>query len=440
MIPGSSSQPTPISPGALRYPPAPGPGERAYRQRRSRDDAPGGSRVSWRPIGLGLNAREPTEEPEDSAPESGEESAAASEDATSPSEPEPLGMASLRRLGRRIRKLGLRVWPALYRLWLWVPLLGKKTGRGLQAVGRWANKGQRLAKVGAAAARRITNLGRGLQRTGRDWGRAGGRLGSFGQRVVRFGNRLESGGVWLEALAAGAASLTEALRDLPPKLRHARQVRKARRKLRREAVREARRQASELPERLLPRRERGGDEAPARPAPAIPEPAAGPAKAPAAKSASRPGDPVVETAPPAAAPAAEPTRDPAPPTPGPRPRQAASSPPAAAAERPAATRAPLSRSLDELPFHVAGAVRALRSRKQPRKEQVREVIPLLLDSGERRSAADLVEWVGISQETLTRRHLGPLVDAGRIERQFPNRITHPAQTYRAVRSRTPEAG
>ena len=96
--------------------------------------------------------------------------------------------------------------------------------------------------------------------------------------------------------------------------------------------------------------------------------------------------------------------------------------------------------LEELPFHVAGAVRALRGRKRPRNEHVREVILLLLESGERRSAAEISAWVGISQETLTRRHLGRLVDAGRIEREFPNRITHPAQTYRAVHPRTAETG
>lgn len=96
--------------------------------------------------------------------------------------------------------------------------------------------------------------------------------------------------------------------------------------------------------------------------------------------------------------------------------------------------------LEELPFHVAGAVRALRGRKRPRNKHVREVILLLLESGERRSAAEISEWVGISQETLTRRHLGPLVDAGRIEREFPNRITHPAQTYRAVHPQTAETG
>ena len=393
--------------------------------------------MSWRPIGLGLNAREPADEPEDSAPKSGEESPDEPEEGTSPSEPEPLGMASVRGLGRRMRKLGARIWPALYRLWLWVPLLAKKTGRGLQTVGRWANKGQRLAKAGAAGARRITNLGRGVQRTGRDWSRAEGRLGSFGQRAVRFGNRLESGGVWLEALAAGAVSLTEALRELPPKVRHARQVRKARRRLRREAVREARRQASELPERLLPRPERAAADAPARPAPAVPESAPKPAAPPATPSASRPDDPAVETETPPAA--AEPAHAPTQPTPEPRPRQPAS-PPAAAPEPPAATRTLRSRAFDELPSHVAAAVVSLRGRKRPRKDHVREVILLLLDSGERRSASDLSDWVGISQETLTRRHLAPLVDAGLIEREFPNRITHPAQTYRAVHPQTPEAG
>ena len=402
--------------------------------------------MSWRPTGLGLNAREAAEEPEDCAPESGQE-IAASNDTTSSSKPEPLGMASLRRLGRWIRKLGLRAWPALYRLWLWVPLLVKKTGRGLQVVGRWANKGQRLAKVGEAGARRITNLGRGIQRTGRDWSRAGGRLGSFGQRAAGLGNRLESGGAWLEALAAGAVSLTEALRDLPPKLRRGWHVRKARRKLRREAVREARRKASELPGRLLPRPDRREEDAPAQPAPAVPESAPGPAEATAAESASHPDDPVVETAPPA--PTGQPAGDPDPPTeparvltqpaPSSRLRQPAS-PPTAAREPPAATRTLRSRAFDELPFHVAGAVVSLRSRKRPRKEHVREVILLLLESGERRSAAEISEWVGISQETLTRRHLGPLVDAGRIEREFPNRITHPAQTYRAVHPQTAATG
>ena len=399
--------------------------------------------MSWRPTGLGLNVREAAEKPEDRAPESGQE-IAASNDTTSASEPEPLGMASLRRLGRWVRKLGLRAWPALYRLWLWVPLLVKKTGRGLQVVGRWANRGQRLAKVGEAGARRITNLGRGIQRTGRDWSRAGGRLGSFGQRAAGLGNRLESGGAWLEALAAGAVSLTEALRDLPPRLRRGWHVRKARRKLRREAVREARRKASELPGRLLPRPDRREEDAPAQPARTVPESALESAAAPAAQSETRPDDSAAGTTPPSAVRAAEPARDPAPPAateraPGNRPRQA-SSPPPAAPESPAATRTLRSRAFDELPFHVAGAVVSLRSRKRPRKEHVREVILLLLESGERRSAAEISEWVGISQETLTRRHLGPLVDAGRIEREFPKRITHPAQTYRAVHPQTTETG
>lgn len=400
--------------------------------------------MSWPPVGLGLNAREPEADRGNSIPESGEPFVA-SEDTTSPSEPEPLGMASLRRLGRWVRTLGLRAWPALYRLWLWVPLLAKKTGRGLQVVGRWANKGQRLAKVGDAGARRITNLGRGVQRTGRDWSRAGGRLGSLGERAVRFGNRLESGGAWLEALAAGAVSLTEALRNLPPRLRRGWQVRTARRRLRREAVREARRKASELPERLLPRPVRREEDAPAHPAPEVPESSPGPGGEHAAESASQPDDPVVETALPA--PTGQPARDPDPqpasaraptqPPPASRSRQS-ESPPPAAPEPPAATRTLRSRAFDELPFHVAGAVVSLRGRKRPRKEQVREVILLLLESGERRSAADISGWVGISQETLTRRHLGPLVDAKRIEREFPNRITHPAQTYRAVHRQDPD--
>lgn len=259
-----------------------------------------------------------------------------------------------------------------------------------------------------------------------------------------LGSRLESGGAWLEALAAGAVSLTEALRNLPPRLRRGWHVRTARRRLRREAVREARRKASELPERLLPRPDRLKEDAPAQAAPAVPESARGPAETTAAESASQPDDPVVETALPAST--VQPARDPEPqaespraltqPPPASRSRQRASPPPAA----PEPTRTLRSRAFDELPYHVAGAVVSLRGRKRPRKEHVREVILLLLESGERRSAADLADWVGISQETLTRRHLAPLVDTGQIEREFPNRITHPAQTYRAVRSGNPEAG
>ena len=68
------------------------------------------------------------------------------------------------------------------------------------------------------------------------------------------------------------------------------------------------------------------------------------------------------------------------------------------------------------------------------------MILLILDRDDCVSAWDLAHWIRISPETLTRRHLGPLVAAGRIERRFSKRITHPEQSDRPVRTRPSEDG
>jgi len=46
--------------------------------------------------------------------------------------------------------------------------------------------------------------------------------------------------------------------------------------------------------------------------------------------------------------------------------------------------------------------------------------------------AELAAWLGMSVPHLSRRYLGPMTDAGKLVRLYPNRPTHPEQAYRSA--------
>ena len=64
----------------------------------------------------------------------------------------------------------------------------------------------------------------------------------------------------------------------------------------------------------------------------------------------------------------------------------------------------------------------------------REVLhPLILDICRLRdwtTAKELARWFSMHQRSLVHRHLGPMVDAGLLELQFPDSPRSPRQAYR----------
>lgn len=104
--------------------------------------------------------------------------------------------------------------------------------------------------------------------------------------------------------------------------------------------------------------------------------------------------------------------------------------PAQVAEAPVSS-AGSSRQLElELP-----SVQAEATVSGPRADKVRERIRLAcVDDWQ--TPAEMAEKLSIrSVENLTRRYLGPMVEAGDLERRFPQK-THPGQAYRALKSRS----
>jgi hypothetical protein len=75
--------------------------------------------------------------------------------------------------------------------------------------------------------------------------------------------------------------------------------------------------------------------------------------------------------------------------------------------------------------------------KRPRKERVRAAIEALCCIYEWVSPADLSHWLNFSSGKLTERHLSPMVEAGQLERRYPDNLTHPDQAYRAKARQLP---
>ena len=51
------------------------------------------------------------------------------------------------------------------------------------------------------------------------------------------------------------------------------------------------------------------------------------------------------------------------------------------------------------------------------------------------TADELADWLGMGKRYLRKRHLGPMLDAGRLRLLHPEEPTHPDQAYGVVRPR-----
>ena len=85
---------------------------------------------------------------------------------------------------------------------------------------------------------------------------------------------------------------------------------------------------------------------------------------------------------------------------------------------------------DDLPFYLRNQIEHLGQR--PRRETVEHLILALTEERGSLEPAELAAWLGMSVPHLSRRYLGPMTDAGKLVRLYPNRPTHPEQAYRSA--------
>ena len=297
---------------------------------------------------------------------------------------EPPGLDRIRRFVVKPRP---RLWKFGVGVWLWVKRIGQWLLRFLKWIGRGAQHVARAARVAAFLGRRAQNLGARIGAVGRNWSSAEGRLGALGDRLARFGVHLVEGG-------AGFAQVGDGVTDL---------TKRAARFLADEPApgSEPPSPGKDTPHEALP-------PSPARRRRRRKTPITQGSEAPGASSGpSSTGD--------ADSPAAV----------VPDPIPAADAPPATEPP-PAPASSPLP---DDLPFYLRNQIEQLGQR--PRRETVEH---LILASTEERGwmePAELAAWLGMSVPHLSRRYLGPMTDAGKLVRLYPNRPTHPDQAYRS---------
>ena len=223
---------------------------------------------------------------------------------------------------------------------------------------------------------------------GRNWSSAEGRLGSAGAGLAKFGARLVGGGAAFAQVADGVTELTKRaerfLADEPAPGREPPSPGK---------------DTPPEPPPPSPTRRRRRKKATAARGSETPRAPSGP---PATRDQSRAvvPDPVPAPAPPA------PTPSEAPPAPAPSPLP------------------------DDLPFYLRNQIEHLGQR--PRRETVEHLILALTEERGSLEPAELAAWLGMSVPHLSRRYLGPMTDAGKLVRLYPNRPTHPDQAYRST--------
>ena len=86
----------------------------------------------------------------------------------------------------------------------------------------------------------------------------------------------------------------------------------------------------------------------------------------------------------------------------------------------------------ELPADVRGMIDRLGYR--PRKERLRAAIEAICAARTWTTSGEIARFLRFSQPNLSRRHLTPMVEAGRLARRHPDSPNHPAQAYRATRA------
>ena len=338
---------------------------------------------------------------------------------------QPPGLARIRRFVLKPRP---RLWKFGVGVWLWLVKIAEWFVDFLRWLGRGSGRVVKVLGLAGFIGRRVQNLGARVGHWGRNWSSAEGRLGRLGVRWAALGERLVKHGATFAAFSDGATELTKRAARFLAEVTDARMPdpipdpapdgggptpgpnpspapqRKA--------------PATSAPDVARPE----SRSAPAPPAESRPRPAAKPApasKAPAPEARS------AQTRPPEAAPKARsgrtgPTGASPKPTPSPSP----------AAEPP-----PLP---EDIPVYLQLRLRALRQSSRPLPESVQRLILEVTEARGWTRPGELAAWLGFDTNYLNRRYLAPMTKAGLVERRFPDRVSHPRQTYRAARATAPD--
>lgn len=296
-------------------------------------------------------------------------------------EEKPPGLDRVRRLLRH---------PAVRGTWLWI----RQIGRWLRAGWRWlsANAGPLLASVaraaatGAEIARRASAAGRIARQTGSRMGnwsrrrRASGARGRFDDALSDAQAGLSKWGGTVEREAADASGVLDSVGELARTLSGG----DAGRGGARSAKRASAAAANPLPEPV--------DSEPVAP---LPEP-----------EDSEPADPLPPIGPDLADLGAPPSKG-------------------AAAE-------------PDPMENVRARIRKLgrRRRTGPLRQLIRDLVAIHGWT----TADELAGWLGMGKKYLRRRHLNPMLDAGRLRLRHPDDATHPEQAYALPRRSSGASG
>lgn len=263
--------------------------------------------------------------------------------------------------------------PVFQGIWLWL----RAIGRGIRAVWRWLD-------------RNAGPIARGIEKAGDVAARASQATVRVGHAAVEIGGRMD--GWSRERGAAGGARLRRAGRRIRDFGHRAARIGK-----RAEATAET---VEDLGEELAGLT--GGD-AGRGPAP-LPTPPPSPRREPSVAARPRPPErPPPAPAPPAAA--------------------LPEGPPQTAPAQPAEADGALPEA-----FHAR--IRALGKRR--RSKPLRQLIVDICAFRAWTTVGDLSAWFGMDGSNLQKRHLRPLVKAGRLRLRYPDNPRHPAQAYRTV--------
>ena len=314
---------------------------------------------------------------------------------------EPPGLAGIRRFVRKPRP---RLWKFGVGVWLWLVQIARWSADLLRWLGRGSGRVVRALRFAGFLGRRVQSFGARVGHWGRNWSGAHGRLGRIGERCAAFGERAVQRGAALAAFSDGASDLTE---------RAARFLGEVVADPAADPVPGGAGSNPGPPSRPVARRE----------APATPPPAAVATQESAAPSpeSSTP----LPSDPPGPTPKPRPARA-RPPEPPPRPRSS----------RTAKTPPPLP---DDVPAYLQLELGAVRQMSRPLPEIVRRLILQVTEARGWTRPSELAGWLGFGTNYLNRRYLAPMTRAGLVERRFPDRPSHPGQSYRAVRADGPVA-
>lgn len=318
-------------------------------------------------------SEEPTEEPTGTPPE------------------EPLGLAAIRAWLAKPR-------PRLYRLWLWAPL----TAAVIRNACAWlrATTGPALrhaAKTARKAGKAIQAL-RGITRRLADWFRKAFPPGSRGRAfAVHLIEANRQFGVAALALLGLGRELDRASPRPPPAQRPGEPPGSPAPPSPDRTEEQHRTEEPDRAEEQHPARQRTPrEDAAPSPGRMLPRPSRRRGEQPLRK-----GRPAPETPPPAPA-DAQPASD--------------------------GREGPRAKALADLPNSLRVAILSLG--KRPRKRALRFVIWRIVDETGPASSERLGRLLDMDSANLTKRHLGPLVEAGALERTIPDRPNHPDQAYR----------